>query len=70
MLRVFCSTGKGDAESAHTKVACCQRSDLKHFELGDILPWVVSFVSQEENICTRDEKNHEKGEKLHHVEKE
>lgn len=45
MLRVFCSAGKGDTESAHTKMACCQRSDLKHFELGDILRWVVSFVS-------------------------
>lgn len=40
MLRVFCDAGKGDAESAHTKMACCQHSGL-----GDILPWVVSFVS-------------------------
>lgn len=44
-LRVFCNAGKVDAESAHTKMACCQHSDLKHFRLGDILPWVESFVN-------------------------
>lgn len=38
MLRMFCNTGKGDAESAHTKMACCQCSELKHFGLGDIWP--------------------------------
>lgn len=64
MLHVFCNAEKGDAESAHIRMACCQRSYSKHFELGDILPWVVSFVNWEENICTRDEKSHEKREKL------
>lgn len=44
VLHVLCDAGKGDAEPAHTKVACCQRSDLKHFGLGDVLLWVVSFV--------------------------
>lgn len=69
MLCVFCKAEKGDTESAHIKMACCQPSCLKHFELGDILPWVVFFVNWGESICMRDEKSYEKGEKLQCMEK-
>lgn len=37
--------------------------------LGAVLPWVVSLVSQEGSMCARDEKRHQEGGELQHVEK-
>lgn len=64
MLCMFCSAGKGDTGSH--KAASTQIWST----LGAVLPWVVLLVSQEGSTCARDEKRHQKGGELQHVEKE